>query len=150
MLRDVWSQFVKYFRPSNLFMGFGFVIAEWHRSDVKNRALLLLIFAPMFACMLGFLFSFANFVFAFISKLLGWFILTALFGAGGIFCYEKLREIRSFSSEQPSPSSCGTSSSAYNPAAKDGPNGAENVKDPNKGSFGQENKRKKWFDGIPR
>jgi hypothetical protein len=121
-------------------MGFGFVIAEWHRSNAKNRGLLLLLFTPMFVCMLGFVLSLASFVFAFISKLLGWFLLTALFGGGGVFCYEKLRELRSFSPEQPfSPQGPPSSADSAATTAKDGSNAAE-----------QENKRKKWFDGIRR
>jgi hypothetical protein len=148
LLRDVWLQFFKYFRPSNLFMGLGFVIAEWNRSGAKNRALLLLLFTPMFVCMLGFIFSFASFVFAFISRLLGWFLLTALFGGGGVFCYEKLRDFRSFSSEQPF-SSQGASSSAYSTTttAKGSSNAAEDVKTQ---ASEQENRRKKWFDAIRR
>ena len=92
MFRGTWMSFLKYFWPGNLFAGFSFVLAEWHRSNVKNRSLLLLIFSPMMICMAGLLFSFSSFVFAFISRLLGWFLLTVLFGGGGIFCYEKLKE----------------------------------------------------------
>jgi hypothetical protein len=97
--------------------------------------------------MFGFVLSLASFVFAFISKLLGWFLLTALFGGGGVFCYEKLRELRSFSPERPfTPHSA--SSSTDDTTTKDIPNAEENVKTRDKASFEQENKRKKWFDGI--
>jgi hypothetical protein len=144
LLRDMWLQFLKYFRPSNLFMGFGFVLAEWHRSDAKNRALLLLLFAPMFVCMFGFAFSLASFVFAFVSRLLGWFLLTALFGGGGVFFYEKLRDIRPFSSERSS--SYGAPSSAYD--AADIPGAARNPEVQDSAPPEREAKWKKWFDKV--
>ncbi|MDR1979215.1 MAG: hypothetical protein LBQ42_10835 [Synergistaceae bacterium] len=147
LLRDVWSQFLKYFWPSNLFMGFGFVIAEWHRGDVKNRALLLLLFTPMLVCALGLVFSFASFVFAFISKLLGWFLLTAFFGGGGIFCYEKLRESR-FASSAQSPFSHRAASSTYDATAQSAPNAAENAKAQSETGSNQNDKRRKWFGGT--
>jgi hypothetical protein len=132
----MWFQFLKYFWPSNLFAGFGFVVSEWYRGSVKDRAILLLIFTPMLICMLGLLFSFAGFVFAFISRLLGWFLLTALFGAGGIFCYEKLRETRPSSSTPPRHSKS---------AAYDADTTAE---EPAKSADAKESKRKKWFEGM--
>jgi hypothetical protein len=98
MWGNVWPRFLKYFWPSNLFAGFNFISAEWQRGNIKERSLILLIFTPMLVCMLGLIFSFAGFVFAFISRLLGWFLLTAFFGGGGILLYEKLRENQSFSS----------------------------------------------------
>ncbi|MDR2528177.1 MAG: hypothetical protein LBD04_04045 [Synergistaceae bacterium] len=94
MSRDFLSKVLKYFWPTNMFAGFKFVLAEWYRGDVKDRAILSLIFAPMLICMLGLLYTFASFIFEIIARLLGWFLLTALFGGGGIFCYEKLRENR--------------------------------------------------------
>ena len=49
----------------------------------------------MLICLLGLLFSAASFVLfvlpAFILRLLGWGVLTALFGAGGIYCHDKLK-----------------------------------------------------------
>jgi hypothetical protein len=151
LLRDMGLQFLKYFRPSNLFMGFGFVLTEWHRSDAKNRALLLLLFTPMFVCMLGFVFSLASFVFAFVSKLLGWILLTALFGGGGVFFYEKLRDIKSFSSERSS-APHGGPSAAYDATAtaQDIPGAASNAKTQSKANPEQEAKWKKWFDGVRR
>jgi hypothetical protein len=137
-LREVWSQFLKYFWPSNLFAGFGFVISEWHRGTTKDRALLVLIFTPMLVCMLGLIFSFASFVFTFISRLLGWFLLTALFGAGGIFCYEKLREDHSSSSY--SSHSHHAASSAYDATTT--------AEDTVKSTGAKENKRRKWFEGM--
>ena len=96
-MRDIFSQLSKYLRPSNLFKGFGFVLSEWYRSDAKERAVLFLIFTPMIICMLGLLYSFASFVFEAISRLLGWFLLSVIFGGGGIFFYEKLRDSRTSS-----------------------------------------------------
>ncbi|MDR1621926.1 MAG: hypothetical protein LBS00_06095 [Synergistaceae bacterium] len=153
LLRDAWSQFLKYFWPSNLFMGFGFVITEWHRGNTKDKTLLLLIFTPMLVCMLGLVLSFASFVFAFVSRLLGWFFLTALFGGGGIFCYEKLRENRSspFSSSFSSSSSSGQSpfsrDTAYDATAQDAPNASDGAK-AREESSDRGSKWKRWFDGT--
>jgi hypothetical protein len=135
------SQLLKYFWPSNLFAGFSFIFSEWHRSDARERAILLLIFAPMIACVLGLLYSFASFVFEAISKLLGWFLLSALFGGGGIFCYEKLRESRSTSF-----SSAFSSASRAGSSARGAASTAENSeKTAQEGNGVKESGRRKWF-----
>jgi hypothetical protein len=137
-----WSRFLRYFWPSNLFLGFNYIFAEWQRGNAKDRSILLLIFTPMFICMLGLLFSFAGFVFAFISRLLGWFLLTALFGGGGIFCYEKLREHPLFSSSSFSDE---TVFSTDTTSA-----GNENPKNSGTDGEGPGTRRKKWFKGMQR
>ena len=101
MSRDFLLQLLRYFWPANMLRGFRSVLAEWYRGDVKDRAILLLIFVPMLICTLGLLYTFASFVFEIIAKLLGWFLLTVLFGGGGIFCYEKLRESRTAPRQDP-------------------------------------------------
>ena len=71
--------------------GLGNVMDLWHKADARERGILLLVFAPMFLSLVGLLFSIASFVLfvlpSFILRLLGWGLLTALFGAGGRYCY---------------------------------------------------------------
>ncbi|MDR1378602.1 MAG: hypothetical protein LBJ36_06070 [Synergistaceae bacterium] len=134
-------------------MGFNFILMEWHRGNAKDRSLLLLIFTPMFICMLGLVLSFAGFVFAFISRLLGWFLLTALFGGGGIICYEKLREHQLFS-PSPSSSSSFSSQTVFSTDATTTENSSQSNKrsttdEAGEGS-GEKTRRKKWFEGIRR
>jgi hypothetical protein len=117
-------------------MGFKFIFAEWHRGNAKERSLLLLIFAPMLICMLGLIFNFASFIFAFVSRLLGWFLLTAFFGGGGIFCYEKLRENQVFSSFSSSSSSSFSDQTEFTDSSK-----TESREE----GFAQGTRRKRWF-----
>jgi hypothetical protein len=131
-------------------MGFNFILTEWHRGNAKDRSLLLLIFTPMFVCMLGLVFSFAGFVFAFISRLLGWFLLTALFGGGGIICYEKLRTHQLFSSSSSSSSSSSFSNETIfstDAATAENPSPSDKNSTTNAAGEGSDrkNKRKKWF-----
>ena len=138
---------MKYFWPSNLFAGFGFVVSEWSRNDAKGRTFLLLIFTPVTICMVALLYNFAIFIFEFISRLLGWFLLTALFGGGGIFLYEKLRESKVFSS-QSTPHR--TTASSYDATAdvSDSTRRSKTVNTPrgDEESGEKENKRKKLFN----
>ena len=69
-----------------------YVFKLWQDSDAKERGILLLTFAPMFLCMIGLIFSIVHFVLfilpSFLFSILGWGMLTALFGSGGKYCYK--------------------------------------------------------------
>ena len=95
MFRAILFQTLSLLWPPRLFAGLGRILTEWQRSGVREKGILLLVFAPMLICLLGLLFSAASFVLfvlpAFILRLLGWGVLTALFGAGGIYCHDRLK-----------------------------------------------------------
>ena len=61
---------------------------------MKERGILILVFAPMLVCLAGLFISVVSFVLfvlpSFVLRLLGWGVLTALFGAGGRYCYERM------------------------------------------------------------
>ena len=86
------EQAIKFLKPSIYMGGLDFVINIWRNADAKDRGILLLVFAPMFVCMGGFIFTIIYFVLfvlpSYLFSFLGWGILTALFGAGGKYCYK--------------------------------------------------------------
>lgn len=83
---------MKFLRPSLYMGGLDFVLGVWRDADAKERGILLLVFAPMFLCMGGFIFTIIYFVLfvlpSYLFSFLGWGALTALFGAGGKYCYK--------------------------------------------------------------
>ena len=83
---------MRFLKPSIYMGGFDFVLNIWRESDAKDRGILLLVFSPMFICMGGFIFTIIYFVLfvlpSYLFSFLGWGILTALFGAGGKYCYK--------------------------------------------------------------
>ena len=95
MFRTILFQGLAFLWPPRLFAGLGRILREWQGSDVREKGILLLVFAPMLLCLLGLLFSVTSFVLfvlpAFVLRLLGWGALTVLFGAGGIYCHDRLR-----------------------------------------------------------
>lgn len=98
---DKIKQFaVKFLKPSLYMGGLDFVLSIWREADAKERGILLLVFSPMFVCMGGFVFTIIYFVLfvlpSYLFSFLGWGILTALFGAGGKYCYKYFtgKEIR--------------------------------------------------------
>lgn len=95
MFRAILFQSLAFLWPPRLFAGLGRILREWQGSDVREKGILLLVFTPMLLCLLGLLFSVASFVLfvlpAFVLRLLGWGALTALFGAGGIYCHDRLK-----------------------------------------------------------
>ena len=101
-MRDIWTNAMKYLWPPKLLSGLTYVLGKWHSSDAKDKSLLLLIFSPMFICILCLLVEVAGFVLfvlpSFILKLLGWLLLICLFGGAGVFGYEKIWGQRSDSS----------------------------------------------------
>ena len=102
LFRTFFSQVLTRLWPSRLLGGLGRILTEWQSSDIRERGILLLIFAPMLFCVLGLLFSVASFVLfvlpSFILRLLGWGLLTALFGAAGSYCHDRLKGRSSSSS----------------------------------------------------
>jgi len=81
----------KFLKPSLYMGGLDFVISIWREADAKERGILILVFIPMFICMGGFIFTIIYFVLfvlpSYLFSFLGWGVLTALFGAGGKYCY---------------------------------------------------------------
>lgn len=102
MFRTFFSQVLTRLWPPRLLGGLGRILTEWQGSDIRERGILLLVFAPMLFCVLGLLFSVASFVLfvlpSFILRLLGWAVLTALFGAAGSYCHDRLKGRASSSS----------------------------------------------------
>ncbi|MBR0279275.1 MAG: hypothetical protein IJQ75_04775 [Synergistaceae bacterium] len=92
---------MKFLKPSLYMGGLDFVLSIWREADAKERGILILVFAPMFVCMGGFIFTIIYFVLfvlpSYLFSFLGWGILTALFGAGGKYCYNYFtgKEIKS-------------------------------------------------------
>ena len=82
----------KFLKPSVYMGGLDFVLKIWRDADAKERGILLLVFIPMFVSMGGFIFTIIYFVLfvlpSYLFSFLGWGILTALFGAGGKYCYK--------------------------------------------------------------
>ena len=91
---------MKFLKPSLYMGGLDFVLGIWRGADAKERGILLLVFSPMFVCMGGFVFTIIYFVLfvlpSYLFSFLVWGILTALFGAGGKYCYKYFtgKEIR--------------------------------------------------------
>lgn len=83
---------MKLVKPSMYMSGMDYVFKLWQDSDAKERGILLLTFSPMFISLGGLVFSIIYFVLfvlpSFLFSILGWGILTALFGAGGKYCYK--------------------------------------------------------------
>ena len=79
-------------KPSLYISGMDYVFKLWQESDTKERGILLLTFSPMFICMGGLIFSIIYFVLfvlpSFLFSILGWGLLTAIFGAGGKYCFK--------------------------------------------------------------
>ncbi len=69
-----------------------YVFKLWSDSNTKERGILLLTFAPMFASMGGVIFTIIYFVLfvlpSYVFSIFGWGILTAIFGAGGKYCFK--------------------------------------------------------------
>ena len=82
----------KLVKPPMYISGMDYVFKLWQESDTKERGILLLTFAPMFLSMGGFIFTIIYFVLfvlpSYLFSVLGWGILTALFGAGGKYCFK--------------------------------------------------------------
>ena len=95
MFRKIFTQALAYLWPPRLLSGLGRILTTWQGSDAREKGVLLLVFAPMMICLLGLLFSVVSFVLfvlpAFVLRLLGWGMLAALFGGGGVYCHDRLK-----------------------------------------------------------
>lgn len=82
----------KLVKPSMYISGMDYVFKLWQDADTKERGILLLTFSPMFLSMGGFIFTIIYFVLfvlpSYLFSVLGWGLLTALFGAGGKYCFK--------------------------------------------------------------
>ena len=88
-----WRKYLKkFFNPSLYMGGLDYVLKIWQNAEGKDKGILLLVFAPMFLCLGGFIFSIIHFVLfilpSFLFSFMGWGILTMLFGSGGKYFYK--------------------------------------------------------------
>ena len=83
---------MKFIKPSLYIGGIDYVLKVWHEANAKERGILLLTFAPMFVSFGGVIATIIYFVLfvlpSYVFSVFGWGILTALFGAGGKYCYK--------------------------------------------------------------
>ena len=91
---------MKFVKPSMYISGMDYVFKLWSESNTKERGILLLTFSPMFVSMGGVILTIIYFVLfvlpSYLFSILGWGMLTALFGAGGKYCFKYFtgKEIR--------------------------------------------------------
>ncbi|MCR4819438.1 MAG: hypothetical protein K5841_10820 [Fretibacterium sp.] len=94
MFRKLFDHIPLFLRPAIFISGLGDILSLWQRAGVKERGILVLVFAPMLVCLGGLLISVVSFVLfvlpSFVLRVLGWGVLSALFGAGGRYCYERM------------------------------------------------------------
>ena len=90
-IKDFVMRFIK---PSLYLGGFDYFLGLWRAADVKDRGILILMFAPMFFCIAGLIFTIVYFVLfvlpSYLFTFIGWGLLTALFGAGGKYFYAQV------------------------------------------------------------
>ena len=90
-IKDFVMRFIK---PSLYLGGFDYFLGLWRAADVKDRGILILMFAPMFFCIAGLIFTIVYFVLfvlpSYLFTFIGWGLLTALFGAGGKYFYNNI------------------------------------------------------------
>ena len=83
---------MKLIKPSMYISGMDYVFKLWSDSDTKERGILLLTFSPMFVSMGGVIFTIIYFVLfvlpSYVFSIFGWGMLTAIFGAGGKYCFK--------------------------------------------------------------
>ena len=83
---------MKLVKPSMYISGMDYVFKLWSDSNTKERGILLLTFSPIFVSMGGVIFTVIYFVLfvlpSYVFSILGWGILTAIFGAGGKYCFK--------------------------------------------------------------
>ncbi len=83
---------MKLIKPSMYISGMDYVFKLWSDSNTKERGILLLTFSPMFASMGGVIFTLIYFVLfvlpSYVFSIFGWGMLTAIFGAGGKYCFK--------------------------------------------------------------
>ena len=93
-----WSYLLKYVWPPSVISGVLALLGEWHRSDVKTKAVLTVFFIPALFSVGGLVVCIAYFVLfklpSFILSVLGWLLLISLFSGGGLYCYEIINDKR--------------------------------------------------------
>ena len=76
MFRTFFSQVLTRLWPPRLLGGLGRILTKWQDSDIRERGILLLVFAPMLLYILRLLFSMASFILfvlpSFVLRILGW------------------------------------------------------------------------------
>jgi len=94
LFRKLFDHIPLFLRPAIFISGLSDILSLWQRAGAKERGILILVFAPMLVCLAGLLLSVVSFVLfvlpSFVLRLLGWGVLTAIFGAGGRYCYERM------------------------------------------------------------
>jgi hypothetical protein len=109
------------------------LLGEWHRCELRDKAILAFFFIPALLSAGGLLFCVAWFVLfklpSFILSVLGWLLLTSLFSGGGLFCSEKLRGGRLFEGTRHAP-------------------GTYDVPPADETPQGEGRKRTNWFEGM--
>ena len=89
MFRNLFDHIPLFLRPAIFISGLSDILSLWQRAGAKERGILILVFAPMLVCLAGLLLSVVSFVLfvlpSFVLRLLGWGVLTALFGSVIIF-----------------------------------------------------------------
>ena len=83
---------MRFVKPSMYISGMDYVFKLWSESNTMERGILLLTFSPMFVSMGGVILTIIYFVLfvlpSYLFSILGWGMLTALFGAGGKYCFK--------------------------------------------------------------
>ncbi|MBQ7216167.1 MAG: hypothetical protein IJS39_09320 [Synergistaceae bacterium] len=91
-LNKLKAYVMKLIKPSMYISGMDYVFKLWSDSDTKERGILLLTFSPMFVSMGGVIFTIIYFVLfvlpSYVFSIFGWGMLTAIFGAGGKYCFK--------------------------------------------------------------
>ena len=94
MFRKLWDHIPLFLRPAIFISGLGDLFTLWQGAGAKERGIFILVFAPMLVCLAGLFISVVSFILfvlpSFVLRVLGWGVLTALFGAGGRYCYERM------------------------------------------------------------
>ncbi|MBR1672088.1 MAG: hypothetical protein IJ702_04110 [Fretibacterium sp.] len=144
MFQKLLNHLPHFLRPAIFISGLGDVLSLWQSTGTKERGILILVFAPMFLCLGGLLLSVVSFVLfvlpSFILRVLGWAILTAIFGAGGRYFYERMTG-RSVPRDTPV---TGTYEETYTDVkfTEDGPDSS------GEGARRREDIRQRWFERV--
>ena len=84
---------MKFIKPSLYLGGFDYFLKMWKEADVKDKGILILMFAPMLCCLAGLIFSIIYFVLfvlpSYLFTFIGWGLLTAIFGMGGKYFFAR-------------------------------------------------------------
>lgn len=94
MIKNFLRRIYNFLSPAIVIGGLGDLFTIWQGASPKERVILIVSFAPMGICLVGLLLSIASFVLfvlpSFVLRFLGWLLLTAIFAAGGKYCYLRM------------------------------------------------------------